>query len=148
MTHRVGLSLSIIIWRIGGGGPSFLFSWDPKIILAALGGGNQSTRWKPPICRKSLTNFITYCCTPRVNVYCSFNNTMIKVVLNFSSFFGSIWFTRPLTIHNTVHWSLRHTQSFRCLLIYPIKWDNWLLRCLFLTKKGKQPFYKLLAFRR
>ena len=69
---------------------------------------------------------------------CSFNNTMIKVVQNFSSFFGSIWLTRPLTIHNTVHWSVRHTQSFRCPLIYPIKWDNWLLRCLLLTKKGKQ----------
>ena len=36
MTHRGGLSLSIIIWRIGGGGPSFLFPWAPKIILAAL----------------------------------------------------------------------------------------------------------------
>ena len=59
---------------------------------------------------------------------------MIKVVQNFSSFFGSIW----LTIHNTVHWSVRHTHSFRCLLIYPIKWDNWLFRCLFLSKKGKQ----------
>jgi hypothetical protein len=79
---------------------------------------------------------------------CSFNNTMIKVVQNVSSFFGSIWHTRPLTIHNTVHWSVRHTQSFRCPLIYPIKWDNWLLRCIFLTKKGKQLFYKLLAFRR
>ena len=31
MTHRGGLS-----WRIVGGGPSFLFPWGPKIILAAL----------------------------------------------------------------------------------------------------------------
>ena len=51
------------------------------------------------------------------------------------------WLTRPLTIYNTVHWSVRHTQSYRCPLIYPIKWDNWLLRCLFLTKKGKQLFF-------
>ena len=65
---------------------------------------------------------------------------MIKVVQNFSTFFGSIWLTRPLIIYNTVHWSVRHTQSFICPLIYPIKWDNWLLRCLFLTKKGKQFF--------
>ena len=65
---------------------------------------------------------------------------MIEVVQNFSSFFGSIWLTRPLITHNTVHWSVRHTQSFRCSLIYPIKWDNWLLRCLFLNKKGKQLF--------
>ena len=36
MTHRGGLSLSIIIWRIVGGGPSFRFPWGPKILLAAL----------------------------------------------------------------------------------------------------------------
>ena len=71
-----------------------------------------------------------------LTVDCYFNNTMIKVVQNFSSLFGSIWLTRPLTIHNTVHWSGRHTQSFRCPLIFPIKWDNWFLRCIFLTKKG------------
>ena len=45
---------------------------------------------------------------------------MIKVVQNFSSFFGSILLTRPLTIHNMVHWSVRHTQSFRCLLRYTL----------------------------
>jgi hypothetical protein len=36
MTHRGGLSLIIIIWRIGGGGPSFLLPWGPKILMAAL----------------------------------------------------------------------------------------------------------------
>jgi len=36
MTHRGGLSLSIIIWRIGGGGASFFLPWGPKILLAAL----------------------------------------------------------------------------------------------------------------
>jgi len=36
MTHCGGLSLSIIICRIGGGGPSFLLPWGPKILLAAL----------------------------------------------------------------------------------------------------------------
>jgi len=35
MTHHGGLSLSIIIWRIGGGG-SFLLPWGPNILLAAL----------------------------------------------------------------------------------------------------------------
>jgi hypothetical protein len=39
---------------------------------------------------------------------------MIKVVQNLSSYVGSIWLTRPLIIHNTVHWSLRHTKSFIC----------------------------------
>ena len=61
---------------------------------------------------------------------------MIKVVHNFSSFFGSIWLNRPLTIHNTVHWSVRHIQNFRCLLIYPIKWDNigFFVACSLLKK--------------
>jgi CO dehydrogenase/acetyl-CoA synthase beta subunit len=36
MTRRRGLSLSIIIWRIGGGWPNFLFPWGPKILLEAL----------------------------------------------------------------------------------------------------------------
>jgi len=30
MTHRGGLSLSIIIWRIGGERPSFLLPWGPN----------------------------------------------------------------------------------------------------------------------
>ena len=32
-----------------------------------IGGGNRSTRRKPPTCCKPLTNFITKCCTPRPN---------------------------------------------------------------------------------
>jgi hypothetical protein len=94
-----------------------------------------------------IESFISLCIIETVGaIFPEYNNTMIKVVQNRSSFFGSIWHTRPLIIHNTVHWSVRHTQSFKCPLIYPIKWDNWLLCCLFLTKKGKQRFYKLLAF--
>jgi len=33
--------------------------------ISFIGGGNRRTRRKPPTCRKSLTNVITYCCTPR-----------------------------------------------------------------------------------
>jgi hypothetical protein len=29
------------------------------VAVSFIGGGNWSTRWKPPTCRKSLTNFIT-----------------------------------------------------------------------------------------
>jgi hypothetical protein len=32
------------------------------VAVSFIGGGNRSTRRKPPTCRKSLTNFITYCC--------------------------------------------------------------------------------------
>ena len=30
--------------------------------VSFIAGGNQNTRWKPPTCRKSVTNFITKCC--------------------------------------------------------------------------------------
>jgi len=30
------------------------------VAVSFIGGGNQSTRRKPPSCRKSQTNFITY----------------------------------------------------------------------------------------
>jgi hypothetical protein len=33
-----------------------------NVAVSFIGGGNQSTRRKLPTCRKSLTNFITYCC--------------------------------------------------------------------------------------
>jgi len=37
MTHNSGLSLSIIIYlEIWKTGPSFLLSWSPKILVAAL----------------------------------------------------------------------------------------------------------------
>jgi len=42
MAHRGGLSLSIIIWRIGGG---VLLPWGPKILLAALCKDNSSHLW-------------------------------------------------------------------------------------------------------
>jgi len=29
------------------------------VAVSFIGEGNQSTRWKPPTCRKLLTNFIT-----------------------------------------------------------------------------------------
>ena len=36
MTHRGGLSFSIIIWRIRGEGSSFLLPWGTKILWATM----------------------------------------------------------------------------------------------------------------
>jgi hypothetical protein len=44
------------------------YSWWRKPSI--LGGGNRSTRRKSPTYRKSLTNFITYCCITRVGKRC------------------------------------------------------------------------------
>ena len=35
------------------------------MVVSFIGGGNRSTRRKPSTCRKSLTSFITWHCTPR-----------------------------------------------------------------------------------
>jgi hypothetical protein len=35
------------------------------VAVSFIGGGNRNTRRKPPICRKSLTNFLRLCSTPR-----------------------------------------------------------------------------------
>jgi len=32
------------------------------VAVTFIGEGNRRTRRKPPTCRKSLTNFITWCC--------------------------------------------------------------------------------------
>ena len=34
------------------------------VAVSFIGRGKRMTRRKPPTCRKSLTNFITLCCTP------------------------------------------------------------------------------------
>jgi hypothetical protein len=43
--------------------------WILSFIVAVsfIDGGNRRTQKKPPICRKSRTIFMTYCCTPRRN---------------------------------------------------------------------------------
>jgi hypothetical protein len=38
------------------------YNWPPRYKWYIVGGGNWSTRRKPPTCRKSQTNFITECC--------------------------------------------------------------------------------------
>jgi len=35
------------------------------VAVSFIGEGNQRTRRKPAICRKSVTNCITKCCAPR-----------------------------------------------------------------------------------
>ena len=41
--------------------PSYIFQqyFSYILVISFIGGGNQSTRRKPPTCQKSLTNFIT-----------------------------------------------------------------------------------------
>jgi len=47
------------------------------VAVSCIGGRNRSTRRKQPICRKSLTHFITYCCiehTSDLGIMCSTSN--------------------------------------------------------------------------
>ena len=41
----------------------FNATFNYNVAVSFIGGGNQWTQRKPPTCRKSLTNFITWCCT-------------------------------------------------------------------------------------
>jgi hypothetical protein len=40
-----------------------------SVAISFIDGGNRRTRRKPPTCLKSVTNFITTCCTPRPDRY-------------------------------------------------------------------------------
>jgi hypothetical protein len=60
----------------------------PKIIILTevyrfgltYGGGNRSTWEKPPACRKSLTNLITYCCIEYTPPWTGFELTTLVVI--------------------------------------------------------------------
>ena len=43
-------------------------------------GGNRSTKRKPPICRTSLTNFITKCCIEYTSSWTGFELTTLVVI--------------------------------------------------------------------
>ena len=50
------------------------------MVISFIGGGNQSTRRKPLICRKSLTNFITYCCIEYTSPWTGFELATLVVM--------------------------------------------------------------------
>ena len=73
--------------------------------VSFIGRGNLSTRWKPPTCHKSLTNFITKCWI-KYTSHLRLNNTKptkTGMVSSFCSTSGEeydIW-----AILNCVHWN-------------------------------------------
>jgi hypothetical protein len=50
------------------------------VTVSFIGGGNWSTRRKPPTCRKSLTNFITLCCIGYTSPWAGFKLTTLVVI--------------------------------------------------------------------
>ena len=57
--------------------------------VSFIGGGNQSTQRKPPICHKSLTNFITLCCIEWTSPSGGFELTTSVVIGNDCIYIGS-----------------------------------------------------------
>jgi hypothetical protein len=51
--------VNIVGWLIYGVQRQFQQFFSYIVAVSFIGGGNRSTRRKPPTCRKSLTNFIT-----------------------------------------------------------------------------------------
>jgi len=50
------------------------------VAVSFIGGGNQRTRRKPPTCRKSLTNLITWCCIKYTLPWAGFELTTLVVI--------------------------------------------------------------------
>jgi len=50
------------------------------VSFTMIGGGNRSNRTKPPICRKSLTNFIIKCCIEYTSTWAGFQLTTLVVI--------------------------------------------------------------------
>ena len=50
------------------------------VMVSFIGGGNRGTRRKPPTCRKSLTNFITWCCIKYTSLWTELELTTIVVI--------------------------------------------------------------------
>ena len=49
-------------------------------VVSVIGGGNRSTRRKPPTCHKSLTNFIIYCCIEYISPWVEFEFITLVVL--------------------------------------------------------------------
>jgi hypothetical protein len=48
--------------------------------VSFIGGGNRGTQRKPPTCRKSLTNLITWCCIEYTSSWMEFELTTLVVI--------------------------------------------------------------------
>jgi len=44
---------------------SYIMAVSYIVAVSFIGSGKRRTQRELPTCRKSLTNFITWCCTPR-----------------------------------------------------------------------------------
>jgi len=50
------------------------------VVVSFIGGGNRSTRRKPPTCHKSLTNFIWECCIGYISPWTWFELTTLVAI--------------------------------------------------------------------
>ena len=50
------------------------------MVVSFIGGGNRNTQKKAPTCRKSLTHFITYCCSEYTSPWTWFELTALVIV--------------------------------------------------------------------
>jgi hypothetical protein len=90
------------------------------VAVSFIGGGNRSTQWKPPTCRKSPTNFITWCCfvcagfelTTLVMIgtdcICSCKSNYLKIV---SSSRHNWFIFNKLTLLNFLYHSMYHPPT-------------------------------------
>jgi hypothetical protein len=76
------------------------------VAVSFIGGGNRTTRRKPSICLKSLTNFITWCCSPSGYHYNLFKYNLFLP-----------WYSWTIGSFSDKQQSLSHSLSSKIVLI-------------------------------
>jgi hypothetical protein len=96
------------------------------VAVSFIGGGNQSTWRKPLTCRKSLTNFFTYCCIEYTSPRTGFELTTLVVIGTDCT--GSCKPNYPMITTNmapvnlrysTIQWNMIKTLSNKLFI------ENW-----------------------
>jgi len=82
-----------------------------------VGGENRSTRRKQPTCRKSLTNFITYCCIEYTSSWKGFELTTLVVISTDCT--GSC----QSNYHTITTTTTPYENGILCVNVYPLSRD-------------------------
>jgi hypothetical protein len=103
------------------------------VVVCFTVGENWSTLGKPQTCRKSLTNFFTYCCIEYTSSWAGFKLTTLVVIstvctVSCESYYHishskgtlDIWSSKGRTFTGPNHFLLNHKKltQFRCNILF------------------------------
>jgi len=107
----VGGNLTFKVWfgQVYGVYRHFQQYYSYIVTVSFIGEGNRSTRGKSPIYRKSLTNFITWCCIDYTSPLKGFELTTLVVIgIDFTCSCKSNYHTITTTTGPIKVWTPKH----------------------------------------